>query len=130
MRGKSLVVVMLCFIAAHQPGTSGQVQPNREPASGLLLIASRGESKVDIVDEATSQTLASIPAGKDPHEIRVSGDGRTAYAVAGRTITVIDVAKRAAKTIFDLGEFSAHDVRISRDGTRLWAACAAQQTVL
>ena len=62
--------------------------------------------------------------------MRVAPDGRTAYVVAGRTITVIDVPNRTVKATFDLGEFAAHDVRISRDGTRLWAACAPQQTVL
>lgn len=34
------------------------------------------------------------------------------------------------RATFDLGEHSAHDVRISRDGRRLWAACAQTQTVV
>jgi DNA-binding beta-propeller fold protein YncE len=100
------------------------------PPAGLLLIVSMDESKVEIVDEATSRTLASLNTGKGPHEVRVAPDGRIAYVVAGPTITAIDLATRRIKRTFDLGEFAAHDVRISRDGRRFWAACARTQTVL
>jgi DNA-binding beta-propeller fold protein YncE len=88
------------------------------------------ESKVDIVDEATLRSLASLETGKSPHEVRIAPDGRTAYVVSGRTLTAIDLSSRTVKRTFELGEFAAHDVRISRDGRRLWAACARQQTVL
>jgi DNA-binding beta-propeller fold protein YncE len=97
---------------------------------GWLLVASIGESKVDIVDEATWQVIASLRTGPDPHEVRVSPDGRRAYVVAGRAITVVDVQARRVHATLALGEFSAHDVRVSRDGRRLWAACAGTQTVL
>lgn len=97
---------------------------------GLLLIASMEEARLDIVDEATLRTLASVDTGRGPHEVRVAPDGRAAYVVAGRTITAVDLASRTVARTFDLGEFRAHDVRISRDGRRLWAACAPQRTVL
>jgi DNA-binding beta-propeller fold protein YncE len=124
MRRKLLVAVVLASIAAH-PGT-GVAQV----ANGLLLVVSMDESKVDIVDEATLTTLASLNTGKGPHEVRVDAEGRNAYVVAGRTITAIDIPKRAVRATFDLGEFATHDVRVSRDGKRLWAACAQTQTVL
>ena len=88
------------------------------------------ESRVDIIDEATLRTLASLNTGRSPHEVRIAPDGATAYVVSGRTLTAIDLSSRTVKRTFDLGEFAAHDVRISRDGRRLWAACARQQTVL
>lgn len=97
---------------------------------GLLLIASMEEARLDIVDEATLRTLASVETGTGPHEVRVAPDGRTAYVVAGRTITAVDLASRTVARTFDLGEVLAHDVRISRDGRRLWVACAPQRTVL
>ena len=97
---------------------------------GLLLVVSMDESKVDIVDETTLATIASLNTGKSPHEVRVSPDGRSAYVVAGRTITAIDIPKRTVRATFDLGDHATHDVRISRDGRRLWAACAPTQTVL
>ena len=119
-------------LGAHLARTAAQGDPisRVSPSSGLLLIVSMDEASVDIIDEATLRTLASLNTGKTPHEVRIAPDGRTAYVVAGPTITAIDLSSRTIKRTFDLGEFAAHDVRISRDGRRLWAACARQQTVL
>jgi DNA-binding beta-propeller fold protein YncE len=122
MLGQLLVAVVL----AAQVHSAVDSKASR----GLLLVVSMDESKVDIVDEATLATLASLKTGKSPHEVRVSPDGRNAYVVAGRTITAIDIPKRTVRATFDLGEHATHDVRISRDGRRLWAACAPTQTVL
>ena len=88
------------------------------------------ESRLDIVDEATSRTIARLNTGQGPHEVRVAPDGSRAFVVAGATITVIDLESRTVKRTIDLGDFAAHDVRVSRDGRRLWAACARRQTVL
>ena len=130
MSTKFVSAVLLALLCGH-PGAS-QVRPPVEPTPslGLLLIVSMDESKVDIVDEATSRSLAALNTGKGPHEVRVAPDGRNAYVVAGRTVTAIDVPKRTVRATFDLGEFATHDVRISRDGRTLWAACARTQTVL
>ena len=127
-----MAVALVMVLGGHHARTSAQADPASKvsPSSGLLLIVSMDESRVDIIDEATLGTLASLNTGKSPHEVRVAPDGRTAYVVAGPTITAIDLSSRTIKRTFDLGDFSAHDVRISRDGRRFWAACARQQTVL
>lgn len=98
--------------------------------AGVLVIAYMDESRVALVDSATYKTLATLTTGKQPHEVRVSPDKRFAYVAAGRTITAIDLRERRVKADFDLGSFSAHDIRVSRDGRRLWAACANAQAVL
>ena len=125
-------IALVMVPGGHQTRTSAQGDPASKASvsAGLLLIVSMDESRVDILDEATLRTLASVNTGKSPHEVRVAPDGRTAYVVAGPTITAIDLSSRTVKRTFDLGEFAAHDVRISRDGRRLWAACARAQTVL
>lgn len=125
-RAAILVGIALTMLAGHRPQASTQATPS----TGLLLIVSMDEAKVDIVDEGTSRTVASLNTGKTPHEVRIGPDGRTAYVVAGRIITAIDLSSMSVKRTFDLGEFAAHDVRISRDGRRFWAACARSQTVL
>ena len=102
----------------------------QEAAAGLLLVVSMDEARLDIVDEASLKTLGSVNTGKTPHEVRVAPDGRTAYVVSGRTVTAVDLAGRRVNRTYDLGEHAAHDIRISRDGTRFWAACARTQTVL
>ena len=98
--------------------------------AGVLVVAYMGESRVALVDSTTYQTLATLDTGKDPHEVRVSPDKRHAYVAAGRSITAIDLKGRKVKATFDLGTYSAHDIRVSRDGRRLWAACAGAQTIL
>lgn len=122
-RFAAVALVMVSVFAGHALSASAQ-------SPGLLLIVSMDEAKVDIIDEATLRTVASLNTGKSPHEVRVAPDRRTAYVVSGRTITAIDLSSRTITRTFDLGEFAAHDVRISQDGRRLWAACARQQTVL
>ena len=98
--------------------------------AGVLVVAYMGESRVALVDSTTYQTLATLETGKDPHEVRVSPDKRHAYVAAGRSITAIDLKGRKVKATYELGSYSAHDIRVSRDGRRLWAACAGAQTIL
>lgn len=98
--------------------------------AGVLVIAYMGESQVVLVDSVTYKTIAALPSGKNPHEVRVSRDKRFAYVAAGKSITVVDIKNRKVKTAFDLGDYSAHDIRVSRDGKRIWAACAGAQAIL
>jgi DNA-binding beta-propeller fold protein YncE len=98
--------------------------------ANVLVIAYMDESKVVIIDSASYKTLATLETGKNPHEVRISPDKRHAYVAAGKSITVIDLKNRKVKTTFDLGSYSAHDIRVSRDGRRFWAACAGAQAVL
>jgi DNA-binding beta-propeller fold protein YncE len=102
----------------------------RQSKAGALVVAYMGESQVALVDGATYQTLATLETGKNPHEVRVSPDGRHAYVAAGKIITSVDLRSRKVRATFDLGSYSAHDIRVSRDGRRIWAACAGAQTVL
>ena len=129
---KSAAAVVIALMAVYQIATAAQLRPGAESkrSDGLLLIVSMNESKVDIIDESSLKTVASLKTGKGPHEVRVAPDGRNAYVVAGGTITAIDIAKRAVRATFDLGDVVTHDIRISRDGTRLWAACAPTRTVI
>jgi DNA-binding beta-propeller fold protein YncE len=98
--------------------------------AGVLVIAYMDEAKVALVDGKTYKILAVLDTGKNPHELRISPDKRRAYVAAGRTITVVDLKNRKIKANFDLGEYAAHDIRVSRDGRRIWAACAGKESVL
>ena len=83
-----------------------------------------------LVEAETYKTVATLETGKNPHEVRVSPDHRHAYVAAGKSITAIDLKERKVKATFDLGTHSAHDIRVSRDGRRIWAACARTQVIL
>lgn len=79
------------------------------PAATLLVLA-KSDNTVAIVDPATLQVLARIPAGPDPHEIVASDDGKLAFISnyggsdsSLNTISVIDLVARKALPPIDLG---------------------------
>ena len=78
--------------------------------STTLLILSKSDHSVAVVDPATLQVLARIPSGPDPHEIIASDDGKLAYIsnYGGpdstlNTISVVDLVARKALPAIDLG---------------------------
>jgi DNA-binding beta-propeller fold protein YncE len=96
----------------------------------IVVVAYMGESQVVLIESATYKTLATLQTGKNPHEVRVSPDHRHAYVAAGKSITAVDLKKGEVRANFDLGTYSAHDIRVSRNGRRIWATCAGAQTIL
>ncbi len=76
--------------------------------SPALLVLSKADHTLAIVDPATLQVVARAPVGEDPHEVIASSDGRTAYVSNygfGRyhTIAVIDLVGQKALPSIDLG---------------------------
>ena len=78
--------------------------------SSTLLVLSKTDHTVAIVDPATLQVLARLPSGPDPHEIVASDDGKLAYISnyggldsALNTISVVDLVARKALPPIDLG---------------------------
>lgn len=73
-----------------------------------LLVLSKGDHTIAIVDPATLKVIAKAPVGEDPHEVIASSDGKFAYVSnygggAYNTLTLIDlVGQKRMKTI-DLG---------------------------
>jgi YVTN family beta-propeller protein len=73
-----------------------------------LLILSKQDHTVAIVDPTTLKVVAKIPAGNDPHEVIASSDGNTAYVSnygggTYNTLTVVDLARQAPLATVDLG---------------------------
>lgn len=78
-----------------------------------LLVVSKGDLTVAIVDPATLKVVAKMPSGPDPHEVAATTDGRTAYVSnygTGRggfnTLTVADLVNQKP-----LGEVSLGQMR-------------------
>src|SRR5262249_51159448 len=76
-----------------------------------LLVLSKHDHTLAIVDPATLKVVAKMPVGDDPHEVIATADGKTAYvsnyggggAGALHTLAVIDLVNKKALTAVDLG---------------------------
>jgi YVTN family beta-propeller protein len=91
-----LIAVGLSLPACAQSGSSAH-----------LLVLSKQDHTVAIVDPVSLKVLGKAPVGDDPHEVVASADGREAYVSNygfGRfhTITVIDLVNRKPEKVIDL----------------------------
>ncbi len=73
-----------------------------------LLVLSKGDLTLSIVDPSTLKVIARMPSGPDPHEVAASTDGKFAYVSnygsgAYNTITVVDLAAQKTLGPIDLG---------------------------
>jgi len=96
--------ILLSLIAPCSPAQA----PTPEPA---LLILEKSDSMMAIVNPATLEIIARVPAGPDPHEIVASADGGLAYISnyggldsSLNTISVVDVRAQKALAAIQLAE--------------------------
>ncbi len=77
------------------------------PANSLLVL-SKGDHMLAIVDPKTLEVVARVPSGPDPHEVVASSDGKLAFISnygggAYNTITVVDLVAQKNLPVIDLG---------------------------
>jgi DNA-binding beta-propeller fold protein YncE len=77
-------------------------------SSDMLLVLSKKDHTVALVDPINMDVMARVPVGNDPHEVTASDDGRTAYISnygfgAFNTLAVVDLTSRTALPSIDLG---------------------------
>ena len=89
---------MVVLVAAYAESTP----------STALLVLSKGDHTLSIVDPSSLKVIARAPSGPDPHEVVASTDGKLAFISnygggAYNTLTVIDLVKQTALPAVDLG---------------------------
>ena len=102
--------------------------------SPALVVLSKDDSSLAIVDPATFQILARIPTGPTPHEVAVSADG--AFAVAsnygahqdGTSLSLIDLNSQKEIQRVDLGELRGPHGIVFFDG-RVWFTAEASRKI-
>ena len=77
------------------------------PAESLLVL-SKGDHTLAIVDPSTMKVVARMPSGPDPHEVIASTDGKFAYISnygggAYNTLTPVDLVAQKSLPPIDLG---------------------------
>src|ERR1700761_107779 len=93
------LIATVCLSSVHHSQTT---------PSPSLLVLSKHDHTLSIVDPSTLQVVASMPVGEDPHEVIASTDGTTAYVSnygfgAYNTLTVVDLAAAKSQGTVDLG---------------------------
>jgi len=115
-------------IAVSASWACAQSTPN--PA---LLILSKQDHTLAIVDPGTYKVVARVPVGNDPHEVTASGDGKTAYVSnygfgAYHTLAVVDLVGQKALPAIDLGALRGPHGLIFRDG-KVWFTAEAAKAI-
>jgi YVTN family beta-propeller protein len=100
---KTQSAILFAAILAVASGAFVQSTPKE-----FLLILSKHDHSLAIVDPSTLTVVAKAPVGNDPHEVIASTDGKTAYVSnygggAFNTLTVIDLIAQKALGQIDLG---------------------------
>jgi YVTN family beta-propeller protein len=85
-----------------------------QSASRILLVIEQYDQSLVMVDPDSFQILGRVSAGKGPHEVVASSDGRLAYisnynafSAAQHTLSVVDLVTRKPLPPIDLGPLSA-----------------------
>src|SRR3569833_4112435 len=73
-----------------------------------LLVLSKHDHTLAIVDPASLRAVARVPVGDDPHEVVASADGHIAYVSnygcgAFHTLAVVDLIAQHEEPLIDLG---------------------------
>ena len=98
-----------------------------------LLVLSKGDHTLAIVDPVSFKIIAKAPSGDDPHEVVASSDGKFAYISnygggSLNTLTVVDlVSQKTVKTI-DLGALKGpHGLDFA--GGKVWFTAEAAKAI-
>lgn len=108
------------LIAAETPATS-------------LLVLSKGDHALFIVDPATLSVVGQVPSGPDPHEVIADSSGRIAYISnygfgAYNTITPVDLIQKKDLPVIDLGPLRGpHGLDFA--GGKLWFTAEGAKVV-
>lgn len=99
---------MRVSLAAALMGSLMCVADEQHAPKSTLLILSKRDQTLRIVDPVTLKILGTAPVGNDPHEVIASADGSKAYVSnygfgAFNTLTVIDLVKKKPLPSIDLG---------------------------
>ena len=126
----SRAVLFLSWLA----GTAACAQQTSSSAtSQRLLILSKNDQLLSIVDPATLKIVGQVAAGPDPHEVVASDDGKRAYISnygggAYNTLTIVDLVNQKSLGTVDLGALRGpHGLHFV--GGKVWFTAEAAKAI-
>ena len=94
-------------------------------AAPFAYVPNEGSGTVSVIDTASDEVVATIPAGKKPRGLAISGDWLYVSDQPNNRLQMIDLKMRAAAGTIALGE-SPEGVYASPDGR--WIAAAIEES--
>lgn len=138
-----LAGIVLCLVGTGAGAGSGSGD-GQAGASGLLLVANKGDRSLSVIDPVSGRQLAAVPVGGTTgHEVAASPDGRTAWVPVygdsgvgrpgtdGHLISIIDLGTHTRIAAMDLGKPSRPHSAVfnPRDG-RLYITSELTRSIL
>ena len=128
MVGAACVAVTAMNKPMKLAGISAQAGGSATPSPALLVL-SKAENALAIVDPVTLKVVAKVPTGTVPHEVAASADGKLAVATnygpdrSGTTLSVIDLVAQKELQSVDISPLkSPHGIIATRDGKFVFTA--------
>ncbi|HJQ12362.1 MAG TPA: hypothetical protein VJ840_15120 [Gemmatimonadaceae bacterium] len=127
MRRTLACLATSAFVAVSATAQSPRTRTER------LLILSKNDQLMSIVDPTNLKIIAQVPTGPDPHEIVASDDGTRAYISnygggAYNTLTIVDLVNRKSLGTVDLGALRGpHGLHYS--GGKVWFTAEAAKAI-
>jgi YVTN family beta-propeller protein len=121
--------LLLASLALPAHAQSDRAAATRPP---VLLVLSKAERTLALVDPATRAIVARVPSGPDPHEVVASADGTRAFISNygggnAHTITIVDLVARQPTT-FELGALTGPHGLVFANG-ELWFTAEGAKVV-
>jgi YVTN family beta-propeller protein len=100
--------ILVCAALALACLSGASVSLGQGNSSASLLVLSKTDHTLSVVDPGTLRVVAKVPVGNDPHEVVASADGTRAYVSnygfgQYNTLAVVDLVNDKALPAVDLG---------------------------
>lgn len=122
----NLMRLLFCLLVACS--VRGQVTPNE-----VLLVLSKGDHTLAMVDPLSQKVIATAPSGPDPHEVIATADGKLAFISnygfgEYNTLSVMDLVGHKALPPVDLGPLRGpHGLQVV--GGKVWFTAEAAKVI-
>jgi YVTN family beta-propeller protein len=126
------IQIRFCLFLLAVLAFAAAVRAQSTPKESLLIL-SKHDHTIAIVDPATLKVVAKAPVGNDPHEVISSSDGKTAYVSnygsgAFNAVAVIDLVGQKGLASIDLGALRGpHGLDFA--GGKLWFTAEAAKAI-